>query len=99
MSAIAVFYYFIPRLWGKEELWSNRLLKWHFWFAHIGVVLYAVALWVAGIGEGYMWLSQSDNGSLAYSFVEAMNFKAPWLFVRFLGGVFFVVGLLMMDKR
>jgi cytochrome c oxidase cbb3-type subunit 1 len=96
MSAIAVFYYFIPRLWGKEELWSNRLLKWHFWFAHIGVVLYAVALWVAGIGEGYMWLSQSDNGSLAYSFVEAMNFKAPWLFVRFLGGVFFVVGLLMM---
>ena len=43
-----------------------------------------------------MWLTQLDNGSLAYSFVEAMDFKAPWLFVRFLGGVFFVVGLLMM---
>lgn len=96
MSAIAVFYYFIPRLWGKEELWSNRLLKWHFWFAHIGVALYAIALWVAGIGEGYMWLTQLENGSLAYSFVEAMDFKAPWLFVRFLGGVFFVLGLLMM---
>lgn len=96
MSAIAVFYYFIPRLWGKEDLWSLRLLKWHFWFAHIGVALYAIALWVAGIGEGYMWLTQLDNGSLAYSFVEAMDFKAPWLFVRFLGGVFFVVGLLMM---
>lgn len=96
MSAIAVFYYFIPRLWGKEELWSNRLLKWHFWFAHIGVALYAIALWVAGIGEGYMWLTQLENGALAYSFVEAMDFKAPWLFVRFLGGVFFVVGLLMM---
>ena len=96
MSAIAVFYYFIPRLWGKEDLWSNRLLKWHFWFAHIGVALYAIALWVAGIGEGYMWLTQLDNGSLAYSFIEAMDFKAPWLFVRFLGGAFFVTGLLMM---
>jgi cytochrome c oxidase cbb3-type subunit I len=96
MSAIAVFYYFIPRLWGKEDLWSNRLLKWHFWLAHIGVALYAIALWVAGIGEGYMWLTQLDNGSLAYSFIEAMDFKAPWLFVRFLGGAFFVTGLLMM---
>ncbi|MGF1727495.1 cytochrome-c oxidase, cbb3-type subunit I [Photobacterium nomapromontoriensis] len=96
MSAIAVFYYFIPRLWNKETLWSNRLLKWHFWFAHIGIVLYAISLWVAGIGEGYMWLAQQDNGSLTYSFVEAMDFKAPWLLMRFIGGAFFVIGILMM---
>ncbi|SEF85404.1 cytochrome-c oxidase, cbb3-type subunit I [Vibrio hangzhouensis] len=96
MSGIAVFYYFIPRLWGKTELWSSRLIKWHFWLAHSGVALYAVALWVAGIGEGYMWLAQSNNGELLYSFVEAMNFKAPWLFLRFFGGSLFVLGLFLM---
>ncbi|MGR5222545.1 cytochrome-c oxidase, cbb3-type subunit I [Vibrio parahaemolyticus] len=96
MSGIAVFYYFIPRLWGKTELWSSRLIKWHFWLAHAGVALYAIALWVAGIGEGYMWLAQGNSGELLYSFVEAMNFKAPWLFLRFVGGSLFVLGLFLM---
>ncbi|WP_182025455.1 cytochrome-c oxidase, cbb3-type subunit I [Vibrio rotiferianus] len=96
MSGIAVFYYFIPRLWNKTELWSKRLIKWHFWLAHAGVAIYAIALWVAGIGEGYMWLTQNENGELVYSFIEAMNFKAPWLFLRFFGGALFVLGLLLM---
>ncbi|ELY1985454.1 cytochrome-c oxidase, cbb3-type subunit I [Vibrio harveyi] len=96
MSGIAVFYYFIPRLWNKTELWSQRLIKWHFWLAHAGVAIYAIALWVAGIGEGYMWLTQNENGELVYSFIEAMNFKAPWLFLRFFGGALFVLGLFLM---
>lgn len=96
MSGIATFYYFIPRLWGKEKLWSNRLLKWHFWLAHTGVALYAISLWVAGIGEGYMWLAQNENGELKYSFIDALTFKAPWLLVRFIGGSIFVVGMLLM---
>ncbi|TDE26235.1 cytochrome-c oxidase, cbb3-type subunit I [Vibrio owensii] len=96
MSGIAVFYYLIPRLWNKTELWSKRLIKWHFWLAHAGVAIYAIALWVAGIGEGYMWLTQNENGELVYSFIEAMNFKAPWLFLRFFGGALFVLGLFLM---
>ncbi|MGR4017644.1 cytochrome-c oxidase, cbb3-type subunit I [Vibrio harveyi] len=96
MSGIAVFYYFIPRLWNKTELWSQSLIKWHFWLAHAGVAIYAIALWVAGIGEGYMWLTQNENGELVYSFIEAMNFKAPWLFLRFFGGALFVLGLFLM---
>ncbi|MGF1742010.1 cytochrome-c oxidase, cbb3-type subunit I [Vibrio profundum] len=96
LSGIATFYYFIPRLWGKETLWSPRLVKWHFWLAHIGIALYAISLWVAGIGEGYMWLVQDSNGELKYSFVEVLEFKAPWLLMRFVGGCFFVLGMLLM---
>ena len=33
---------------------------------------------------------------LIYSFVEAMDFKAPWLFMRFFGGALFVLGLFLM---
>lgn len=96
LSGIATFYYFIPRLWGRETLWSPRLIKWHFWLAHIGIALYAISLWVAGIGEGYMWLVQDSNGELKYSFVEVLEFKAPWLLMRFVGGCFFVLGMLLM---
>ncbi len=95
-SGIATFYYLIPRLWERKQLWSQKLLKLHYYFAHIGVLLYIVSLWVAGIGEGYMWLAQTDNGSLQYSFVDTMIFKSPWMFVRFLGGAFFVAGIGLM---
>jgi cytochrome c oxidase cbb3-type subunit 1 len=43
-----------------------------------------------------MWLAQNENGELIYSFVEAMDFKAPWLFLRFFGGALFVLGLFFM---
>ncbi|MCF7353186.1 cytochrome-c oxidase, cbb3-type subunit I [Vibrio sp. CK2-1] len=96
MSGFAVFYYFIPRLWGREQMWSRRLVKWHFWLAHIGIAIYAVALWIGGIGQGYMWLKQHPDGSLAYSFVDSMNFVAPWMLARFIGGALFVVGVIIM---
>jgi cytochrome c oxidase cbb3-type subunit 1 len=96
MSAIAVFYYFIPKLWQCQQLWSTCLVKWHFWLAHIGIALYGVALWISGIGQGVMWLSLEDNGSLTNSFVAVMNFTAPWMLVRFLGGALFVLGIVLM---
>lgn len=43
-----------------------------------------------------MWLQQEPNGSLTYSFVDAMNFSSPWMLARFIGGVSFVFGLVLM---
>ena len=36
------------------------------------------------------------NGKQGACFVEAMDFKAPWLFLRFFGGALFVLGLFLM---
>ena len=33
-------YYMIPRLFGKNEMYSTKLVEAHFWIATIGVVLY-----------------------------------------------------------
>ncbi len=96
LSAIAVFYYFIPRLFSCEGIWSLRLLKYHFWLAHIGIVLYTVALWFSGIGQGAMWLSQQQDASLSYSFIETMQYTAPWMLMRFIGGGLFLLGMLLM---
>lgn len=96
MSAIAMFYYFIPQLFNCPKLWSLRLLRLHFWLAHIGIVIYAVALWISGIGQGKMWLQQEASGSLSYSFIEAMHFTAPYMLMRFIGGGCFLLGMILM---
>ncbi|MGV2986309.1 cbb3-type cytochrome c oxidase subunit I [Vibrio sp. E150_011] len=96
MSCIGVFYYFIPKLFGKSELWSMKLVKMHFYFASIGILLYIVALWIAGIAQGVMWQAQEDTGALTYSFVDTLRFISPYMFIRFLGGAFYVSGMFIM---
>jgi len=96
LTCIATFYYLVPRLYGRTELWSPKLLRWHFNLAHIGILLYIVALWIAGIGQGYMIQHQLDDGSLAYSFVDILKFIDPYMFMRLLGGAFYVTGIVFM---
>ena len=96
MSVFGIMYYFIPKLFGDKPLWSKKLLEVHFWLAHAGIALYAISLWVAGIGEGYMWFSQEPNGVLSYSFVDSMYFIEPWMFLRFLSGVIYLAGACIM---
>jgi cytochrome c oxidase cbb3-type subunit 1 len=33
-------YYLIPRMYGKTEMYSTKLITTHFWIATIGIVLY-----------------------------------------------------------
>src|SRR5213075_1833544 len=49
MITIACVYHLVPRLWGRKEVYSLRLVNWHFWLATLGIVLYAASMWVAGI--------------------------------------------------
>ena len=37
----------VPKLWGRNGLYSLTLVNWHFWLATIGIVLYAASMWVA----------------------------------------------------
>ena len=36
----------------RKELYSLKLVNWHFWIATIGIVLYISAMWVSGILQG-----------------------------------------------
>ncbi len=88
-------YCLIPWIYGKE-LWSKRLVDWHFWIATIGIVFYISAMWVAGIMQGLMWRAYTDQGYLEYSFVETVQAMHPMYVIRAMGGGMFVVGLLIM---
>jgi cytochrome c oxidase cbb3-type subunit 1 len=88
-------YYLIPRLFNRE-LYSLKLVEVHFWTATIGIVLYIASMWVAGIMEGLMWRATNSDGTLTYSFVESVQAVHPYYIVRFLGGVLFLGGTLVM---
>jgi len=96
MISIGSLYYLIPRMFGREAMWSTRLINVHFWLATIGVVLYIAAMWIAGVAEGLMWRATNPDGTLTYSFAEAVKATYPFLFIRFLGGVLYVTGMLLM---
>ncbi len=95
MISLGSLYYLLPRLWGRE-IYSLKLVEVHFWVATIGVVLYAVSMWVSGIMQGLMWRATNTDGTLTYSFVESVQAMHPFYIVRFLGGALFLTGVVIM---
>lgn len=89
-------YYLVPKLWGRERLYSTKLVSMHLWIATIGIVFYIAAMWVSGIMQGLMWRSYDDMGFLEYSFVETVMAMKPFYSIRVLGGVLYLTGALIM---
>jgi cytochrome c oxidase cbb3-type subunit 1 len=89
-------YYLIPRLSGKKEMWSTRLIDTHFWVATIGIVLYIASMWIAGVMQGLMWRAVNADGTLTYTFVEGVKATYPYYVIRFGGGLLYLSGMLMM---
>ena len=77
-------------------MYSVKLIEVHFWIATIGVVLYIASMWIAGVMQGLMWRATEVDGSLTYSFVESVKSTAPFYFIRLLGGLLFLGGMLLM---
>lgn len=89
-------YCLVPWLWQKRELYSLRLVNWHFWISTIGIVFYISAMWVAGILQGLMWRAYTSLGFLEYSFIETVEAMHPFYIIRAVGGVLFLIGGLIM---
>ena len=96
MMTIGTMYCLIPRLYNKAGMYSTKLVDVHFWTSTIGVVLYAVSMWIAGITQGLMWRALNDDGTLTYSFIESIKFTYPYYGIRLLGGLVFFSGMLVM---
>ena len=96
MVSIGTIYYLLPRLFGKPEMHSVKLITVHFWVATVGIVLYIASMWIAGVMQGLMWRSVNADGTLAYSFVESVKVSYPFWGIRLIGGVLYLVGMLIM---
>lgn len=89
-------YYLIPRLFGRTEMHSTRLIELHFWIATIGVVLYIASMWIAGVMQGLMWRATNPDGTLTYAFVESVKATYPYYVIRLVGGLLYLTGMLIM---
>jgi cytochrome c oxidase cbb3-type subunit 1 len=96
MVSVGCLYYMIPRLYGRIEMFSMRLVTLHFWIATIGVVLYIAAMWIAGVMQGLMWRAVNADGTLTYTFVESVKATYPFYAIRLLGGLMFLSGMFIM---
>ncbi|ASY45822.1 MAG: cytochrome-c oxidase, cbb3-type subunit I [Pseudomonadota bacterium] len=96
MITFACLYYMAPRLWGRERLYSLRMVNWHFWLATVGIVLYAAAMWTAGIMQGLMWREYGSDGYLVYAFSEVVKAMFPMYLIRAAGGLLYLAGAIIM---
>jgi cytochrome c oxidase cbb3-type subunit 1 len=96
MITFGAIYYLVPRLWGRERLYSLRMVDWHLWLATIGIVIYAAVMWVAGITQGLMWREYDDQGFLVNSFIDTVSALHPEYVMRMIGGILYLTGALIM---
>jgi cytochrome c oxidase cbb3-type subunit 1 len=83
-------------LWGRRQLYSLKLVEWHFWISTLGIVLYISAMWVSGIMQGLMWRAYDESGFLQHSFVETVAAMHRFYVIRMIGGLLFLTGALIM---
>ncbi len=96
MVSIGSLYYLLPRLFGKTEMHSTKLINVHFWLATLGTVLYIAALWISGVMQGLMWRATNPDGTLTYSFVESVKDSYPFWTIRVIGGLLYLSGMVLM---
>jgi cytochrome c oxidase cbb3-type subunit 1 len=96
LVSIGTVYALLPKVVGRTQMYSTKMIETHFWMATIGIVLYIVSMWIAGIMQGLMWRAVNDDGTLTYSFVESLEAMYPFYSVRLLGGALFLAGMLVM---
>ncbi len=88
-------YWLVPKLF-RTKLYSEKLANMHFWIATLGILLFAIPLYWAGITQWLMLREYNSDGMLAYpGFIETSARLFPMYVFRIVGGVLFLLGFLM----
>ncbi|MBL0691363.1 MAG: cbb3-type cytochrome c oxidase subunit I [SAR324 cluster bacterium] len=94
-TLIGAIYVIVPEIW-KRPLYSNKIAEQQFWIQTLGIVLYAVSMWIAGITQGLMWRTTDVYGGLVYSFLDTVLVLQPYYIIRAVGGSFYLYGFCML---
>ena len=89
-------YYLLPIMW-RTKLWSVKLANWHFWLGTLGIIFYAVPLYIAGFTQGLMWKQFNPDGTLVYKqWLDTVTAIIPYYVMRFVGGLLYIIGAILM---
>lgn len=88
-------YWIIPRI-TKTKLYSEKLANFHFWIGTLGIILYALPMYVAGFVQSLMWKQFNEDGTLVYGqFMDTVVEIMPMYAMRAVGGVLYLAGVLV----
>jgi cytochrome c oxidase cbb3-type subunit I/II len=89
-------YWLMPRLF-QTDLFSKKLATTHFWLGTLGILLYVIPIYAAGITQGLMWRAFDATGRLANpDFVETTMQLIPLYWVRVIGGLLYLTGMVLL---
>ncbi|MGZ5262322.1 MAG: cytochrome-c oxidase, cbb3-type subunit I [Kaistella sp.] len=89
-------YFLLPILW-RTKIWSVKLANWHFWLGTLGIIFYAVPLYIAGFTQGLMWKQFNPDGTLVYkNWLDTVTAIIPYYQMRFVGGLLYISGAILM---
>lgn len=92
----AILYWMIPRIF-QTTLFSEKLVKTHFWIATIGIAFYAIPMYVSGFTQGMMWKQFTAEGTLQYgNFLDTTLQVIPMHQMRAFGGTLYLIGAILM---
>ncbi len=93
--AFGMMYWLLPRLF-QTTLWSKKMSEWHFWLGTLGILMYIIPIYWAGVTQGLMWRAFDQSGRLAYpDFVETVTRLMPFYWIRIIGGTLYIGGVLL----
>ncbi len=97
MMSAGVLYYLVPKIY-KTKIYSEKLGNLQFWTATIGLVMYIISMWVAGVTQGSMWRAiDQETGLLVYpNFIETVTQIVPMYWVRAFGGTLVLISFFVM---
>ena len=94
--AFGMIYWLVPRLF-KTKLYSIGLANLHFWIGTLGIIMYALPMYVAGFTQASMWKQFNPDGSLVYgNFLETVTEIMPMYWMRAIGGTLYLTGALIL---
>jgi cytochrome c oxidase cbb3-type subunit I/II len=89
-------YWLVPRLF-KTKLFSTGLANLHFWIGTLGIIMYALPMYVAGFTQASMWKQFNPDGTLTYgNFLETVTEIMPMYWMRAIGGTLYITGMLIL---
>ncbi len=96
MMIFGMVYWLAPRLYQTEGMFNKKWVELHFWLGTIGILLYVVAIYGAGLTQGLMWRAFDDQGVLVYrDFLDTVTKLIPMYWVRVVGGTLYISGAIL----
>jgi cytochrome c oxidase cbb3-type subunit I/II len=92
----AILYYLVPKMWNIN-LYSKKLANTHFWIGTLGIIVYALPMYVAALTQSLMWKEFNADGNLMYpNFLSTVTQLKIFYVLRGVGGLLYLSGVFIM---